>query len=160
MAKPERVLRMSGSYHRKEGVSEEEFHRFSRYHAVKYAKIHERYGILKYQIAYSSSTAQALAQSMTTPYHVNTHDLEIEYYFKDVATLLAISGDQEFKELYLESEPYVDHTTAKVTLTWIETYVENGKMVNTEEGQSLYGSLAELADIQGSEKPVEQYYEQ
>lgn len=50
MAKPERVLRMSGSYHRKEGVSEEEFHRFSRYHAVKCAKIHEKYGILKYQI--------------------------------------------------------------------------------------------------------------
>ncbi|GAW17108.1 hypothetical protein ANO14919_065580 [Xylariales sp. No.14919] len=98
---------------------------------------------------------------MKTPYQVNTHDLEIEYYFKDVATLLAVSGDQEFKELHLESEPYVAHDTAKVTLTWIETYLENGKMVNVDsEGQSLYASFAELADIKGSEKPVEKYYEE
>lgn len=50
MAKLERVLRMSGSYHRKDGVSEEEFHRFSRHHAVACAKIHQKHGILKYQI--------------------------------------------------------------------------------------------------------------
>ncbi|KAI0813056.1 hypothetical protein GGR55DRAFT_595837 [Xylaria sp. FL0064] len=160
MAMPERVLRLSGLYHRKEGVSEE-FHRFSRHHAVRCAKIHEKYGILKYQIACSSSSAQALAESMKTHYQVNTHDLEIEYYFKDIATLHAVSADPEFKELHLESEPYVRHDTAKVTLTWIETYVENGKAVNADsEGQSLYPPFAELADIEGSEKPVEKYYEE
>lgn len=54
---------------------------------------------------------------MGTPYQVNIHDLEIEYYFKDVASVLAVSADQEFKELHLESEPYVAHDTSKVTLT-------------------------------------------
>ncbi|KAJ3571905.1 hypothetical protein NPX13_g5219 [Xylaria arbuscula] len=161
MAKPERVLRMSGSYYRKEGVSEEEFHRFSRYHAVKCAKIHEKYGLLKYQIACSSSATQALATSMKTPYQVNTHDLEIEYYFKDIATLLALSADPQFKELHLESEPYVAHDTAKVALTWIETYVENGKAVHIDSGgQSAYAAFSELANIKGPEKPVEKYYEE
>ncbi|KAI0968020.1 hypothetical protein F4678DRAFT_231748 [Xylaria arbuscula] len=162
MAKVERVLRLSGLYKRKEGVSEEEFHSFSRDHAVKCARIHEKYGVLKYQIAYSSSSAKELAKSMQTPYAVNEHDLEIEYYFKDTATLLAVSGDQEFKELHLESEPYVSHETAKVTLTWIETYVENGKMVNVgkETNTSLYSSFAELADIKVSENPVEKYHEE
>ncbi|KAI1464435.1 uncharacterized protein F4812DRAFT_443399 [Daldinia caldariorum] len=161
MAKPERVLRLSGSYHRKDGVSEEEFHRFSRHHAVACAKIHQKYGILKYQIAYSSSSAQELAKSMKTPYKVNDHDLEIEYYFKDVATLLAVSADQEFKDLHLESEPYVRHDTATVTLTWIEVYLEDGKVVNVSpEGESLFPSFAELSDIKITEESVAKYYEQ
>lgn len=51
MAKPERVLRLFGSYYRKEGVSEEDLHEFmSRRHGVESAKIHEKYGILKYQM--------------------------------------------------------------------------------------------------------------
>lgn len=51
MAKPERVLRLSGSYFRTEGLSEEEFYNFmSRRHGVECAKIHEKYGILKYQM--------------------------------------------------------------------------------------------------------------
>ncbi|KAI0100760.1 hypothetical protein GGR51DRAFT_531603 [Nemania sp. FL0031] len=159
MAQLERVLRLTGSYHRKKDVSEEEFHRFSRDHAVKCAKIHEKYGILKYQIACNSSTTQALAQSLKIPYQVNTHDLEIEYYFKDIASALKVSNDEEFRELHLESEPFVDHDTAKITLTWIETYVENGKMVNINStGESDYAPFAELADIKESEKAVGNYY--
>lgn len=51
MAKPERVLRLTGSYFRTEGLSEEEFYNFmSRRHGVECAKIHEKYGILKYQM--------------------------------------------------------------------------------------------------------------
>ncbi|EMR67563.1 hypothetical protein MGN70_009731 [Eutypa lata] len=111
-------------------------------------------------MAYSSSSAQELAKSMKTPYKVNNHDLEIEYYFKDVAHLLAVSADQEFKDLHLESEPYVRHDTATVTLTWIEVYLEDGKMVNVSaEGESLYPSFAELSDIKGTEESVANYYE-
>lgn len=51
MAKPERVLRLSGIYHRAEGLSEKEFHDFlSHRHGVECVKIHEKYGILKYQM--------------------------------------------------------------------------------------------------------------
>lgn len=53
MAKPERVLRLTGSYYRTEGLSEEEFYNFmSRRHGAECAKIHERYGILKYQLVW------------------------------------------------------------------------------------------------------------
>jgi len=53
-----RVLRMAGSYYRKEGVSEEAFHAFSSGdHAIKAAAIHERYGILRYQVVSIVSTA-------------------------------------------------------------------------------------------------------
>lgn len=97
---------------------------------------------------------------MKTPYKVNDHDLEIEYYFKDVATLLAVSADQEFKDLHLESEPYVRHDTSTVTLTWIEVYLEDGKVVNVNPaGESLYQSFAELSDIKVTEESVANYYE-
>lgn len=80
MAKAERVLRLSGTYYRKEGISEKEFHDFLSYrHGVECAKIHEKYGILKYQMAFNSTSTQGLAKSMKLPYKVNDHDLEIEY---------------------------------------------------------------------------------
>ena len=51
MAAPNRILRLTGSYKKLDGVSEADFHKFmSTDHAVKSAKIHERYGILKYQL--------------------------------------------------------------------------------------------------------------
>ncbi|KAI6089180.1 hypothetical protein F4821DRAFT_67200 [Hypoxylon rubiginosum] len=161
MAKPERVLRLSGVYHRKEGVSEKDFHDFlSHRHGVECAKIHAKYDILKYQMAFSSSSAQALAKSMELPYKVNNHDLEIEYYFKDVAALLAISADEDFKALHVECEPYIDHETTTVTLTWIEVYLEDGKLVNVDvAGKSLQPSFEELSDIKVADKPVANYYD-
>ena len=49
--------------------------------------------------AFSSASTRGLAESMKLPYKVNDHDLEIEYYFKDVASLLALSADEDFKAL-------------------------------------------------------------
>ncbi|KAI5928490.1 hypothetical protein F4810DRAFT_705431 [Camillea tinctor] len=178
--KAERVLRLSGLYHRKDGVSEEEFQQFSRQHAIDCAKIHQKYGTLKYQIVrshYCFNVDVAVSNeghrravlvvpgrwqtSMKTPYKVNDHDLKIECYFKDVANLLAVSADEEFKKLHIDSEPYVRHDTATVTLTWIETYLEDGKIVNTDpEEKSTYASFVELSDIKVTDKPVAKYYEE
>ncbi|KAI1100053.1 hypothetical protein F4804DRAFT_58544 [Jackrogersella minutella] len=160
MAKPERVLRLSGSYHRKEGISEKDFHDFLSYrHGVECAKIHAKYGILKYQMAFNTSATQGLAQSMKLPYKLNHHDLEIEYYFKDVASLLAVSGDEDFKALHVECEPYVNLETTTITLTWIEVYLEDGELVNIDsEGKSLQPSFEEMSDIKVSDKPVSKYY--
>ncbi|KAI0164280.1 hypothetical protein GGR52DRAFT_113015 [Hypoxylon sp. FL1284] len=155
MAKAERVLRLSGSYYRKEGISEKDFHDFISYrHGVECAKIHARYDILKYQMAFNSSATQALTKSMKLPYKVSDRDFEIEYYFKDVAALLAVSADEDFKTLHVEAEPYVDLATTVVTLTWVEVYLEDGKIVNIDsEGRSLQPSFEELSDIKISDKP-------
>ncbi|OTB01610.1 hypothetical protein M426DRAFT_25504 [Hypoxylon sp. CI-4A] len=160
MAKAERVLRLSGTYYRKEGISEKEFHDFlSHRHGVECAKIHAKYDILKYQMAFNASATQALAKSMKLPYQINNHDLEIEYYFKNVDPLLAISADEDFKALHVECEPYVDLTTTTVTLAWIEMYLEDGKLVNINaEGKSLQPSFEELSDIKVADKPVSKYY--
>ncbi|KAK7755708.1 hypothetical protein SLS62_002319 [Diatrype stigma] len=160
MAKPERVLRLFGSYYRNEGVSEEEFHEFmSRRHGVESAKIHEKYGILKYQMAFSTKSTRELAASLKLPYPVTENDMLIEYYFKDLDSLLAISADEDFKALHVEAEPYIRSEATQVTLTWIEVYLEDGKLVNIDsEGKSTQPSFAELSDIKVSDKPLSKYY--
>ncbi|RYP74292.1 hypothetical protein DL771_003113 [Monosporascus sp. 5C6A] len=160
MAKPERVLRLTGSYYRAEGLSEEEFYQFmSRRHGVECAKIHEKYGILKYQMAFNTSSTRALAESMKLPYAIDNHDLMIEYYFKDVSSLLAVSADKDFKDLHVEASPYVQLDTTTVQLSWIEVYLEDGKLVNIDSrGESLQPSFLEQSNIQLSEKPVAEYY--
>ncbi|KAK8094856.1 hypothetical protein PG997_001541 [Apiospora hydei] len=160
MAKPERVLRLAGSYRRRQGISEEEFHDYlSHRHGVECAKIHEKYGILKYQMAFNTTSTRALADSMKLPYPVSTHDLEIEYYFRDVASLLAVSADAGFRALHVECEPYVDLAATTVTLTWIEVYLEDGRLVNVDqEGRSAQLSFGELADVGVAEGPVAKYY--
>ena len=48
---PKRLLRMTGAYHKRDGISEAEFHDFmSHDHGVKSAFIHEKYGIIRYQL--------------------------------------------------------------------------------------------------------------
>lgn len=160
MAKPERVLRLTGSYYRTEGLSEEEFYNFmSRRHGAESAKIHERYDILKYQLAFNTASTRALVGSMKLPYAIDDHDLQIEYYFKDVSSLLAVSADEDFKALHVEAAPYVRLDTTTVTLTWIEVYLEDGKLVNIDnQGKSLQPSFAEQSNIQISDKPADKYY--
>lgn len=96
---------------------------------------------------------------MKLPYNVNDHDLEIEYYFKDVASLLALSADEGFKALHVECVPYVDINRAKVTLSWIEVYLEDGKLVNIDsQGRSVQPSFEELSDIKLSDRPAAKYH--
>lgn len=96
---------------------------------------------------------------MKLPYPVNNHDMEIEYYFKDVESLLRVSADEGFKALHVECEPYVDLATTTVTLTWVEVYLEDGRLVNVDAaGKSTQPSFAELNNIGESDKPVAKYY--
>ncbi|KAI1810344.1 hypothetical protein GGS20DRAFT_594769 [Poronia punctata] len=161
MAKAERVLRISGTYHRKQGVSEKEFHDFLAYrHGIECAKVHERHGILKYDMIFNTTATRALGKSLNLPYKLNDYDLQIEYYFKDVESLLGISGDKDFKVLHGEAEPYVDLTTTNITVGWVEVYLDNGKLVNIDsDGKtSLYPSFEEMSDVPLANKPADKYY--
>ncbi|KAL9621008.1 MAG: hypothetical protein Q9160_004526 [Pyrenula sp. 1 TL-2023] len=164
MATPTRVLRLTGSYYRNASVSEEDFHDFmSHRHGVECAKVHAKYGILKYQMAFNTKSTRALAASMQLPYPIDEHDLMIEFYFRNVDSLLAISADEDFKNLHTECEPYLQQDRTTVTTTWIEVYLENGMLVNIDESssgeaKSLQPPFAELADIRVAERPVAKYY--
>jgi hypothetical protein len=128
MSEPQKVLRLAGSYYKLDHVSEEEFHNFiSRDHAVKAAKIHERHGILHYQLvgipvpwseswrrhaltptqALGSSQTRELAKGLQLPWKIDDHDVTIEFYFTNVSALLAVSADQDFKDLHVDTEKFI-----------------------------------------------------
>lgn len=96
---------------------------------------------------------------MKLPYSIDNHDLQIEYYFRDVSSLLAVSGDEGFKALHVEATPYVRLDETTVALNWVEVYLEDGKLVNiSDDGQSLQPSFAEQSKIEASDKPADKYY--
>lgn len=96
---------------------------------------------------------------MKLPYIIDKHDLQIEYYFRDVSSLLAVSADEDFKALHIEATPFVRLDETTVALNWVEVYLEGGKLVNVgEDGKSMQPSFAEQSDIQVSEKPADKYY--
>ena len=97
---------------------------------------------------------------MKVPYGIDEHDLLIEYYFKDVSSLLDLSADEDFKALHVEATPYVRLDETTVSLSWIEVYLDNGQLSNmNSEGKSLQPPFVEQSDIKVSDKPVANYYE-
>lgn len=96
---------------------------------------------------------------MRLPYAIDGHDLQIEYYFRDVSSLLAVSADEDFKALHVEAAPYVRLDETAVALTWVEVYLEGGRLVNIgADGESLQPSFAAQSDVRVSDKPVDKYY--
>ncbi|RHZ60656.1 hypothetical protein CDV55_104181 [Aspergillus turcosus] len=160
MSETQKVLRLAGSYYKLDHVSEEEFHRFiSQDHAVKAAKIHERHGILHYQLAFGSSQTRELAKGLQLPWKIDDHDVTIEFYFTDVSALLAVSADQDFKDLHVDTEKFIRLDATTISVTWIEVYLKDGKIVNIDsEGKSLQPSFAERSVIALPEKPADKYY--
>lgn len=61
--------------------------------------------------------------------------------------------------MHVEATPYARLDKTTITLTWIEVYLEDGKLVNIDAGgKSLQPSFAEQSDIQIAEKPAAKYY--
>lgn len=96
---------------------------------------------------------------MKLPYSIDDHDLQIEYLFRNVSSLLGVSADDDFKALHVEATPYVRLDQTTVALTWVEVYLEGAKLVNIgADGESLQSSFAEQSDIRASDRPADKYY--
>ncbi|KAF7169814.1 hypothetical protein CNMCM5623_002426 [Aspergillus felis] len=155
-----KVLRLAGSYYKLPEVSEEDFHAFiSSDHAVKAAKIHEKYGILHYQLAIGTSHTRELAYGLKLPWKIDDHDVTIEYYFTDVSALLAVSADEEFKALHVDAEKFVRLDATTVAVTWVEVFLKDGKLVNIgPDGKSQHPPFAKRIDFALPDKPAAKYY--
>ncbi|KAJ6785631.1 hypothetical protein PWT90_00504 [Aphanocladium album] len=157
---PQRVLRLTGSYTRKEGFSEAEFHKFmSPQHATKGAKIYTKYGILKYQLAFSAASTRAVGTSLKLPWSIDEHDVIIEYYYKDIEQMLAISGDNDFKAMHVECEPYINMDNTVISITWVEVFIEDGKLANINSaGETVHAPFEVSFVMSVAERPADKYY--
>jgi hypothetical protein len=109
--------------------------------------------------AFGSSQTRELAKGLQLPWKIDDHDVTIEFYFTDVSALLAVSADQDFKDLHVDTEKFIRLNATTISVTWIEAYLKDGKIVNIDsEGKSLQPSFAERSVIALPDKPADKYY--
>ncbi|GAQ04938.1 hypothetical protein ALT_2259 [Aspergillus lentulus] len=75
------------------------------------------------------------------------HDVTIEFYFRSFAELKRVNSDPEFQALQASEEPFVDPVRTVVSLSWVEKYVDEGKVVNIVDDKSTYPSYDRLLDL-------------
>ena len=150
--KTPRLLRMTiALYRHHERTPQEAYDYAVNNFAVQAAKIHAKHGIVAYNQVF---TPQPLRQAMAEMNHrrnrswvVDDHDMTVEFYFRSFAELSKVTSDPDFQRLQTEEEPYINRTHTVCTLGWVETYVENGQVVNVKDGKSGYGSWDESVDL-------------
>jgi hypothetical protein len=79
-------------------------------------------------------------------WNLDTHDVTVEFYCRDLAQVLKVIADPDFQALRADEEPWIDDHKrrggAGASVAWVEVYVEDGKVVNIDEdGKPEYGSL-------------------
>jgi hypothetical protein len=88
-------------------------------------------------------------------FKVDDHDCQISVYVRATEDLMAIVTDPDFQALVVGDDEVVDAERATVTAGWEEIYVEDGKIVNTENGQSLYPPFTECIKAGDTSKRTE-----
>jgi hypothetical protein len=79
---------------------------------------------------------------------VRDHDFQAEFYFRDPAVLAKISADPEFQALQKTEGPYVSSIHVETSLGWVETYMQDGKVVNlTEDAKPCYLGWAAMSTV-------------
>lgn len=62
---------------------------------------------------------------------IDDHDVRVEFYLRDLESLISMVEDPDFKALQEEEAPYVSSTRQIVaSVGWVEVYVEHGKVVH------------------------------
>ncbi|KAF4215747.1 hypothetical protein CNMCM6805_003333 [Aspergillus fumigatiaffinis] len=78
---------------------------------------------------------------------IDDHDVTIEFYFRSFAELNRVNSDPEFQALQASEEPFVNRIRTVASLSWVEKYVDEGKVVNIVDDKSTYPSYDKLLDL-------------
>ncbi|KAF2248962.1 hypothetical protein BU26DRAFT_540414 [Trematosphaeria pertusa] len=142
------VLKLSSMRYLKPGVSEEEFHEYaSKHHAPKAALIQARHGALNVTQYHTPTACRQLLQeklpwAVRPGWKIDDHDITISVWVRSTDDMLKIVMDPDFQALVAEDEMTTDGSKGTISAGWEEMYVEDGKIVNVEEGKSTEMSLA------------------
>lgn len=90
---------------------------------------------------------EAMNRRRNRDWITDDHDMTVEFYFRSFEEMNRVTNDLDFQRLQAEEEPYINRTHNVVSLGWVETYVEEGKVVNVENGKSTYASWEESVDL-------------
>lgn len=90
--------------------------------------------------------AKTLNSQLGDRWVIRDHDMHVEFWFRDMATLAAIAGDPDFQALQAAEGPYASKIHVEASLGWVEQYVAEGKVVNvTVDGKPDFLGFAEMS---------------
>ncbi|KAF2469557.1 uncharacterized protein BDR25DRAFT_288459 [Lindgomyces ingoldianus] len=147
------VLKLSSMRYKKSEVSEAQFHDHgSKFHAPKAAIVQARHGALRVAQYYTPKALRGLVEeklpwAVRPGWKIDEHDAVIQVYVRTPEQMMAIVTDPDFQSLIADDDDIVDPSKATVTAGWEEVYVEDGKIVNIENGKSIYPSFAECEKL-------------
>lgn len=87
---------------------------------------------------------QGLNERLGGKWTVNSHDVVVEFYVRDLAAVEGIINNPDFQKLKSEEAPWIDAERVPIgaSLGWVEVYLEHGKVVHvTEDEKPAYGKL-------------------
>ncbi|OGM42819.1 hypothetical protein ABOM_008998 [Aspergillus bombycis] len=146
-----RLLRLTIKLYKGQERQGSEGHDFAREYVVKAAKLHAKHGILMYQQCYSPPSYRSFVDDMNRRNNrgwvIDDHDVTIEFYFRNFAELNRVNSDPEFQVLQASEEPFVNRVHTVVSLSWVEKYVDVGRLVNILDDKSTYPSYDELLNL-------------
>ncbi|PNY23689.1 Uncharacterized protein TCAP_06360 [Tolypocladium capitatum] len=146
-----RLLRLTVAHYRTETCSPEEMYRWgTEVHAAHVARIHAKHGIEGYAVHWSPASfrgvAKALNANLGDRWVIRDHDMHVEFWFRDMATVAAVAADPDFQALQATEGPYASKIHIEASLGWVEQYVADGKVVNvTPEGKPDFLSFEEMS---------------
>ena len=80
------------------------------------------------------------------PWVVRDYDAQVEFLFRDMETFYKGASDPDFRSLQAEEESFISGIHVEVRIGWIETYVNDRKVLNIrEDGKPNYPTFEELS---------------
>ncbi|KAK7749852.1 hypothetical protein SLS53_000433 [Cytospora paraplurivora] len=148
---PGRLLRLTLAIYRSNKNDAPGGDDFGRDYVVKASAIAARHGIEIYQQCFSPPQYREALDAMNRQnkrgWVIDDHDITIEFYFRTFEELTAVNTDPDFLALQSSEGPYVNLIHTVVSLSWVEKYVDNGKVVNVVDGKSTYPPRSVLVDL-------------
>ncbi|KAF2824080.1 hypothetical protein CC86DRAFT_355534 [Ophiobolus disseminans] len=146
--KKEVVLRLSSQRYLKTGISEADFHEYgSKVHAPRAAEIQASHGALRVSQVYTPSICRDLFRdkipwAVRPGWNIDDHDMAINIWVRTTDQMLAIVMDPDFQALVAGDNEYIDSERGTISAGW-----EDGKVVNVEDGNSLYPAFDECVRV-------------
>ena len=79
---------------------------------------------------------------------MDDHDIQVSVWVRNTEDMVAIVMDPDFQALVSDEDKMVDRERATLVAGWEEVYVEDGKIVNVEDGKISYAdSFAERSAV-------------
>ncbi|EED21095.1 conserved hypothetical protein [Talaromyces stipitatus ATCC 10500] len=119
---------------RKEGMDEDEYHRYLSEHHSNLVKGHlAAKGILSYTMTHNTTETKQMMTQIFGTYpegDICKYDCFIQIHFKDVLDYIRAKDDPYYKEVILPDHAHFADPANTVFVTgWLETHVINGEAV-------------------------------